>query len=76
MTRERRVLKKLEEVDDEFACGSCAKSLIGDVIVKRRIPMEVVGDTSSEVSPFSTCRVYCETYQILCKQSESMSGIQ
>ena len=68
--------KKLEEIDDESVWGLCVKSLFDDVIVKWRVPMEVIGNTSSEVSPFSTCRADRETYQILCKQSKSVMSIQ
>ena len=75
MTRERKVLKKLEEVDGGSVWGLCVESLLGDVIVKWCVPMEVVGNTSSEVSPFNTYGADRETYQILCKQSRSKMSI-
>lgn len=67
MTRERRVLKKLEETDGQSVWGPYVKSLLDDIIVKWHVKMGVVGGTSLEVSPFSTHGADQETYQILYK---------
>ena len=76
VTRERRVLKKFEEVDSGSVWGPCVESLLGNVIIKWCVSMEVVASTSSKVSPLSTHGADRETYRILCKQSESMTDIQ
>jgi len=67
VTRERRVLKKLEEIDGRSVWGPCVKSLLDDIIVKWHVAMEVVGGTSLEVSPFNTHGADQETYHILYK---------
>ena len=69
-------MKKIEEVDGGSVRGPHVKSVLGDVIVSWHVPMEVVGSTSPEVSPFNTHGVDRKKYQILCKQSESMTSIQ
>ena len=48
-------MKKLKEVDGGSVWGPCVESLLGDVIVKWHVPLEVVGGTSLKVSPFGTC---------------------
>ena len=68
--------KKLEETDGGSMWGLCVESLFDDVIVKWCVPMEVIDNTSSEVSSFSTRGADRETYQILCKQSKIIMSIQ